>query len=152
MEGSGGDDVWDALRSGNLTQVVTLFENPTEDLLVLVDQGGNTPLHICAAWGFADITRFLLRKGARVATVNIRGFTPLHWAAMNGHDAVCSLLLEAKSPIREDMVRSCLPLSSCTLPNSPTEEANTPTLGLRQRAHQHRELLGDARRLTSSAR
>ena len=103
----GTEQVWDVIRSGNLSQVVALFDNPQSDLLALGDQGGNTPLHISAAWGFHDISRFLLRKGARVNAVNIRGFTPLHWAAMNGHDSVCALLLEAKSPIREDMVSDC---------------------------------------------
>ena len=68
-------------------------------------KGGNTPLHISAAWGFNDICRFLIRKGARVAAINSRGFTPLHWAAMNGHESICAMLIEANAPlIREDMV------------------------------------------------
>ena len=118
------EEVWDLLRYGNLSTVTPLFEKSDSDLLNVVDQvllhfpftlvitsntlskGGNTPLHISAAWGFHDICRFLIRKGARVAAINTRGFTPLHWAAMNGHEIVCAMLIEANSPIREDMVRS----------------------------------------------
>jgi ankyrin repeat protein len=41
------------------------------------DADGNTPLHIAALWGRADIARRLIEHGSDVEAVNNNGQTPL---------------------------------------------------------------------------
>ena len=48
------------------------------------DRAGDTPLHLAAGEGHADVCRSLIRRGAEVEMRNLAGRTPLHVAAMNG--------------------------------------------------------------------
>lgn|SRR3990167_4027365 len=97
------EDIWDIIRFGNVNHVIS-FVDKDSDTINLVDTSGNTPLHIASAWGFADICKYLIKKGAKISATNQKGYTALHWAALNGHDTICTVLLEAKSPISEDIV------------------------------------------------
>jgi len=60
-----------------------------------------TSLHLAAASGSVEAVRFLLappvESDARAARIN--NFTPLHSAAMQGHAAVCELLLAAGAEV-----------------------------------------------------
>lgn len=51
-------------------------------------------LHLGAAYGYPDVVRTLLSKGAEIESRDNRGMTALHHASCNGHDAVIQLLLE----------------------------------------------------------
>jgi len=53
-----------------------------------------TPLHIAARLGNADIVTLLLKDGANVDAVTKDGATPLHIATKDGHDEVASILIE----------------------------------------------------------
>lgn len=64
------------------------------DALNEADTGGNRPLTICAAKGFDEPARLLLRAGAHPSLPNGRGFEPLHLAARSGHAEICRLLIE----------------------------------------------------------
>ncbi|KAJ8130426.1 hypothetical protein O1611_g3206 [Lasiodiplodia mahajangana] len=44
------------------------------------DGAGRTALSLAAKWGFHDIVRALLKKGANPKTIDSDGMTPLHWA------------------------------------------------------------------------
>lgn len=57
-----------------------------------------TPLHM-AVKGSTECTRLLLEAGARPASRNYGGSTPLHLAAANGNIGAVRLLLEAGAPI-----------------------------------------------------
>lgn len=57
------------------------------------DDGGNRPLTICAAKGFDEPARLLLRAGADPSLPNGRGFGSLHLAARSGHAEICRLLI-----------------------------------------------------------
>ena len=52
-----------------------------------------------AAWGYKDMVRLLLERGADVGARAKKQFTPLHNAALNGHDEVVRLLLERGADI-----------------------------------------------------
>ena len=54
----------------------------------------NTPLHIAAEKGLADIVKRLLEEDADINVQNKFGETPLHLTAMLGHHEIAELLLE----------------------------------------------------------
>lgn len=64
------------------------------------DQAVNA-LHLGAAYGYPDVVRTLLSKGARIESRDNRGMAALHHASCNGHDAVIQLLLNGGSFIEE---------------------------------------------------
>ena len=50
--------------------------------------------------GEARTAELLLAHGADAATVDVMGFSPLHWAARGGDREVVKLLLEVRTPCR----------------------------------------------------
>eukprot|EP00803_Ostreobium_quekettii_P000338 evm.model.scf_691.1 EVM.evm.TU.scf_691.1 scf_691:8479-9711(-) len=56
--------------------------------------GGDTPLHLAAAFGQPGVLRALLEHGARVRVQNTGGFTPLHWGSRRGERQVVAILCE----------------------------------------------------------
>lgn len=60
-----------------------------------------TSLHLAAASGNVEAVRFLLAPpiGCDPRAARINNFTPLHSAAMQGHAAVCELLLAAGADV-----------------------------------------------------
>ncbi|KAK8006070.1 heterokaryon incompatibility protein-domain-containing protein [Apiospora marii] len=76
---------------------------------------GTSALHNCAASGETDKVRTMLRRGLNPSFRTHFGWTPLHWAAKNGHLGIVNLLVEADpdvNPISDtlktplDLVRS----------------------------------------------
>ena len=53
----------------------------------------DTPLHLSARGGHADIVELLLEEGTPVDAIGEIGNTPLHSAASNGHSSIVELLL-----------------------------------------------------------
>jgi ankyrin repeat protein len=49
------------------------------------NKNGQTPLHVGAAWGRADLVRLLIDRGAEFTSRDATGRTALEWAAHNGH-------------------------------------------------------------------
>ena len=61
------------------------------------DDSGCVPLHLACKKGSQDAVKFLLVKGVKgkdIYAVDHRMWTPLHYAAYNGHPRVCEILLE----------------------------------------------------------
>ena len=56
-------------------------------------------------FSFTGVAELLLRCGATVDSLDLLKMTPLHWAAENGHFAVCRLLLnKGADPLAESKV------------------------------------------------
>ena len=74
------------------------------NLLNLRDRAGDTPLHLAAFDGHAQVVDELLYRGAEVETRNLAGRTALHLACLNGHAHVifilCSAGANARAPTR----------------------------------------------------
>lgn len=57
-----------------------------------VDKNRQTPLHLAASWGYIDIVKKFIDKGAYRFLKDKDGRTPEQEAAENDHEAVRSLL------------------------------------------------------------
>uniref|UniRef100_A0A8C1WYU2 Ankyrin repeat domain 28b n=1 Tax=Cyprinus carpio TaxID=7962 RepID=A0A8C1WYU2_CYPCA len=63
--------------------------------LLVQDSRGRSPMHLAAACGHVGVLRALLKTQKTVLVLKDNcGYTPLHWACYNGHDACVELLLE----------------------------------------------------------
>ena len=69
------------------------------------ETGADTPLHLAASRGHADITRELLRGGADYRAKARNGWTPLHAAMFHNHTEVARLLIRAGADPIETTVR-----------------------------------------------
>ncbi|KAK7752335.1 hypothetical protein SLS62_005671 [Diatrype stigma] len=56
-------------------------------------------LHLSAYWGLSSISRDLIDSGADTTPYDSELWTPMHWAAANGHYRVVEVLIEAKSDL-----------------------------------------------------
>ncbi|MEX2214389.1 MAG: ankyrin repeat domain-containing protein [Phycisphaeraceae bacterium] len=74
----------------------TIAEIDRDAALLTATRRARTPLHVAAAHGRAEITRFLLERGAAInARTNVDGgATPLYLATAISHDEVVDILLE----------------------------------------------------------
>eukprot|EP00741_Cyanophora_paradoxa_P018756 tig00021094_g18105.t1 len=89
-----GASIWTAANRGNLQRVEELVERGTDPSAR--DEAGYTPLHYAARGGFAEIVRFLLKRGADVHACTKAGkATALHRAAYIGSAEIASMLLRA---------------------------------------------------------
>ena len=70
------------------------------NLLNLRDRAGDTPLHLAASDGHAEVVDELLYRGAEIETRNLAGRTALHLACMNGHAQVIFILCSAGANAR----------------------------------------------------
>ena len=66
-----------------------------EDVVLLCDQSGNTPLHWAANKGQSDMVAVLLRRNANPKVKNSNGATPLHCAAFSGDSYTIEMLIRA---------------------------------------------------------
>ena len=79
---------------GAVGALSALLEDPGTEVDVM-DDVGETPLHLAAAAGRTLAVQRLLEHGARVDPPSHHGYTPLHMAAQHGHLATAELLLQA---------------------------------------------------------
>ena len=72
-----------------------------------LNSSGESPLMLAALNGELDLSEKMVKKGA---DVNKTGWTPLHYAASNGHVAVIKLLLENHAYIDAESPNGSTPL------------------------------------------
>lgn len=80
-----------------------IVNNEPEEVRALVEAGASLTAHLgdrgmpalnaAAFYGRTDVVKYLLIKGASVATPNSDGNTALHWAGFFGHTEICAMLL-----------------------------------------------------------
>ena len=71
----------------------------------------NTPLHLAAVRGYANLVSLLLTNGANANPANNDGSTPLHLAVMQGQGGVVQMLLQAGADPNVEDQRGRTPLS-----------------------------------------
>ncbi|KAL6074428.1 Ankyrin repeat domain-containing protein 55 [Balamuthia mandrillaris] len=82
-----------AAKEKDLKRVIQLIEEEKYDVEQM-DQNGKTALHWAAEKSDAEITKYLLDKGANLAARNKQGQTPPHYAAYMGCVPVFKVMLE----------------------------------------------------------
>ena len=95
-----------ALQEPSLKAAQVLVDWPKTNLNKLNAQGESS-LMMAALKGHLDIAARLIKKDA---DVNKTGWTPLHYAASNGHQAIISLLLENHAYIDAESPNGSTPL------------------------------------------
>ena len=93
----------------------TLVNAPKIDLNTL-NVLGESPLMLAALKGELELAAQMVKKGA---DVNKTGWTPLHYAASNGHVAVVKLLLENYAYIDAESPNGTTPLMMASMYGSP---------------------------------
>jgi len=111
----GLDGLYLALRDGSLKAAKVLIDWPKTnvDTRTLKDE---TPLMMACLRGELGIARQLI---ARDADVNKTGWTPLHYAATNGHLEVIELLLDQSAYIDAESPNGTTPLMMAAQYGSP---------------------------------
>jgi ankyrin repeat protein len=96
------DAIISAAKVGDVAALARFVEDHKAAAVRLDDDPGElTTLHWAAASGSIDAVRFLLARPfeADPKAARNNNFTPLHSAAMQGHAAVCEILLAAGAGI-----------------------------------------------------
>ena len=104
-----------AIREPSPKVAKVLIEAPQIDLNVLNAQG-ESPLMLAALKGQLELADKMVKKGA---DVNKPGWTPLHYAASNGHLPVIRLLLENHAYIDAESPNGSTPLMMASMYGSP---------------------------------
>ncbi len=95
-----------SLRDGSLKAAVALIDWPKTNVDARSPKD-ETPLMMAALKGQTDLARRLIDKGA---DVNKTGWTPLHYAATNGHLAIMQMLLDEHAYIDAESPNGTTPL------------------------------------------
>ncbi|KAG8199670.1 hypothetical protein JTE90_022120 [Oedothorax gibbosus] len=86
--------MWAAQENHPETLTALLEYEGAQALVNSCDHYENSPLHIAALKGFADVVEILLNNGAEIEKKNEHEQTPLHMAAKQGHNSVARLLVK----------------------------------------------------------
>jgi ankyrin repeat protein len=95
-----------ALREPSLRVAQALTEWPQTRVEVR-NRADESPLMMAALKGHTELARRLIARGA---DVNKPGWTPLHYAATGGHQAIIGMLLEAHAYIDAESPNGTTPL------------------------------------------
>lgn len=95
-DGTGQTPLHRAAWGGSLRSVECLLENGSRARAR--DKFGNSALHVAADMGFEDVVYCLCGK-VDVMIRGRNGLTPLHYAAMSGHEAICAYFLHMGAEI-----------------------------------------------------
>jgi ankyrin repeat protein len=86
------DELIIAVSSGDIKKVVELLSSGAD--VNVTNKNNETPLHLAAWKGYAEIASLLLKHGANVNAQENTGLRPLHYAAWYGYTEVVKLLLD----------------------------------------------------------
>ncbi|GAB4282904.1 MAG: hypothetical protein Kow0029_28750 [Candidatus Rifleibacteriota bacterium] len=103
-------DFHDLLQSGEIREIRQEIDRDRR-LATLKDELGRTPLHLAAEKGDLDLVNILINYGADVnATDNLKGFTPMHYAALHNHCKIIAFLLSRCASLEIQDVDGNMPL------------------------------------------
>lgn len=105
-----------ALRAGSLKAAKILIEIPQTDVNI-ANASGETPLMMAVLKGQIELTAALLAKDA---DVNKTGWTPLHYAATTGNNALIRMLLEKYAYIDAESPNGSTPLMLAAMYGTPS--------------------------------
>lgn len=96
---NGGNATFNSLQSCTDEELVLKVINllPNNPNWSLCTQEGQTLLHLSCLKGYYKLVSSLLRKGARVDSRDVNGFTPLHFASLAGDRNSIELLINCKA-------------------------------------------------------
>jgi ankyrin repeat protein len=101
-----------AARQGDMTLLASAINTWPIPCLTARDEDGNTPLHISASVGKADVVHVLLDRGAHPLARNATGATPLHLAtAVNATSIVKTLMEYGGDPLLKSDQGNCLTIA-----------------------------------------
>lgn len=87
-------NVIDRIKEGNLEKFKSLIQSDPTIINKIVNEEGDTPLHIACLEEKIDLVELLIKRGADINASNKSGLSPLHYASTNS--SVLSLLLKKK--------------------------------------------------------
>jgi len=91
-----------AAKNGNLKLMYILLDKSKN--LNIVDNRGNTPLHVAAKAGNWEIVQLLITKGFKLIIANNKGYTALHFTAECPHNTTtCKKLVEVFCMTEENL-------------------------------------------------
>jgi hypothetical protein len=109
------DGLFLALREGSLKAAQALIDWPKTKVETRTPQD-ESPLMMACLRGQAEVARQLIARGA---DVNKTGWTPLHYAATNGHVAIMQMLLDENAYIDAESPNGTTPLMMAAMYGSP---------------------------------
>lgn len=115
IDPNGQTGLFIALREPSLKSAQVLVDWPKTNLNVL-NSKGESALMMAALKDQQELAEKLIKKGA---DVNKTGWTPLHYAASNGHLAIISLLLENSAYIDAESPNGTTPLMMAAMYGTP---------------------------------
>uniref|UniRef100_A0A182M5R1 Palmitoyltransferase n=1 Tax=Anopheles culicifacies TaxID=139723 RepID=A0A182M5R1_9DIPT len=111
------DDIFDVIKSGELSEVENLVEKVGQEALSARDKHGYTPAHWAALDGNVEMMRYLVERNAPVdlPCLGTQGPRPIHWACRKGHAAVVQVLLQAGVAVNAADFKGLTPLMTACM-------------------------------------
>ncbi len=87
----------DVAAAAGYTDILTLLLKKSTALKSATSVDGPNPVHLAAYYDQTNALALLIHAGANVNQVDRSGFTPLHWAAIQGATEAAAMLLKHKA-------------------------------------------------------
>ena len=104
-----GQVIFEAIENDNIIKVESLIIKDTS-LLLVIDDFGNTALHLAAIKGSVPMIELLVSKGSKINSVNNQLNTALHLSIMNSNDGVSEILINKGSNLEMQNIVGKTPL------------------------------------------
>ncbi len=122
----------EAVREGDLYTAKMFYEMENFDINEISDKYSDPPIYSAAMFGYPDVVKYLIGKGADVNLCNKTGMSPLMAAAMNGNlENIKILIKHGADPFHKDRLeRGAIDLAKSKIENFPGifKEKNTKVI------------------------